>query len=160
MKKIAIIVAVVLIAVLVIRLAMPGDQKRIVKTILKGRDAIEQENADELMSVISLSYRDEYGMAYVPVKRLFMQLFEQFENSKIGCTFTSIEIANDTADVTCDIWWTTKIRGREYSLIGKRSSPEKLILTLAKGELAWKVISSKWQSFPSVESLIAQPQFQ
>jgi hypothetical protein len=153
LKTLLIIVAVVVVATVAVRLLTPSDQKRIAKTINKACGAMESESIDDFMSAFSLAYRDEYGLAYLPLKRVVSDMFSELDHIKVGRSLGKVTVNGDTADVALDVWATGTLEGQRCRIVGTPGNPERLTVKLVKGEFKWAIISSHWETFPSVEAL-------
>ncbi len=154
MKKILIVAAVLVIAIVALRLLRPSDRTRIVKTLTTSVASVESESLDKLMSTISLTYRDQLGLAYLPLRRVFSDMFRELDNIKVGCTIVDIAIRGDTADAVLDVWATGAIQGQRCRIIGSSGSPERITVTLAKGEVKWAIVGSRWETLPTIEGLM------
>ncbi|MBD3393186.1 MAG: hypothetical protein GF418_13745 [Chitinivibrionales bacterium] len=155
MKKIVLLAgAAAIAAFFIVRMIMPDDRVRIERTITRGRDAIEREDIDDLMKVVSLTYRGQSGLSYLTLRRMFERLFESSDRITAGCRFAGIDISGDTADAVLDVWLSGMVDGQRYRIIGSATAPERLTVILAKGELKWAVVATKWDRVPSVETML------
>jgi len=155
MKKWILIIAVIAAAAALVRLLMPGDRARIMTAVTKGKTAIERENIDKVMSVVSIGYRDEYGFTYAALRKTFADMFGRLDNISLGCDIGDATIRGDTADVALDVSLSGTINGERYRIIGD-GTPEPITVRFARDGLAWKAVGSRWENFPSVEALLGE----
>lgn len=113
-----------------------------VSGVIKGVEkAMEHEDAEKIMSGISLKYTDDYGFNYPMVKRLLSDLFKDFENFDVTIKNPVIQIKEDTATAKFDMWVAVDWNDNpSYYIVGTNRSAAHIRAFFAREFLSWKVV--------------------
>lgn len=143
MRKLAVGLLLVVIAVISVYINIPNDYKKeIKKTVSKGKIAVEHKHIDDFMSCISYSYRDAFGLAYLPLKRVMTDAFGRFNDIGIDYKIEEINLKNDTAEVKLSLTVSGEADHQRYFIIGGNGA-DTLMLTVVKENLKWLVKKSE-----------------
>lgn len=112
-----------------------------VRGVIKGIEkAMEQEDAEKIMSGISLKYTDDYGFDYPMAKRMLSDLFKDFDKFDVTIKNSVIKIKDDTATVKFDAWVAVDWNGTPSYIVGTNRSAAHIRAFLAREFLRWKVV--------------------
>ena len=141
MKKTGLLVIIVLLLAGIILFYSGILDKWRVRGIIKGIEkAMEQEDAEKIMSGISLKYADDYGFDYPMAKRMLSDLFKDFEKFDVTIKNPVIQIKDDTAIVKLDVRVAVDWNGNPSYIVGTNRSAAHIRAFLAKEFLSWKVV--------------------
>ncbi len=131
-------------AFVLFRYILVSEEDRIRKVIYQGKEAIEQEDLEGVMTQISRYYRDEYGLNYLAVRGVFQRVFKEFDDINIRIEGMTIEIA-DNGEGTVDLitWATAQGPDKIRYIVGGSHEPCEVIITLDKERGSWRVNSTK-----------------
>ena len=116
-----------------------SPERQIRKVLSRGEAAIEAKDLDGAMAIVSLQYRDELGLAYLPLKKMLGMVFDEFESLNINLANLKIDIQKDKALVQADLRITTAVGSEKMYVVGSRSEPLPVRIALIKELLKWKV---------------------
>jgi len=128
-----------------------SPERRIRAVLSDSEAAIEAKDLDRAMSHVSLQYRDEQGLAYLPMKRLMKRAFDQFEGFDIRLSDIRIDINEDQALIQADLEVLVVSQNEKAYLIGSRQEPVPIRIALAKETLNWKILSVNGIRLPITE---------
>lgn len=128
-----------------------SPERRIRAVLSDSEAAVEAKDLDRAMSHVSLQYRDEQGLAYLPMKRLMKMAFGQFEGFDIRLTDIRIDINKDQALIQADLEVLVVSQNEKAYLIGSRQEPVPIRIALAKETLNWKILSVNGFRLPITE---------
>ena len=121
-----------------------SETKRVDRTIMLGKRAIENEDLPTVMSLIHEDYDNGFGMDYERLERWFINQFQRYQGIKIFIPVKKIRINKDIA--VCSLRVSIQARNPidlEYELIyGYSSWGDELILELAKLDNRWLLIEA------------------
>lgn len=157
MKKIALLISIVAVAILVAILLLPNDHKKIENIIKKGRNGIKNENVLKIMSLVSRDYGDKYGFTYGALRNAFIGMFRLMDSIEVQYSIIEINIEGDSATALVDVWVSRKLVNGGQDIIGKKHDPERLKLCFVKLHLKWLVMESEWLEYPILKGLIDFP---
>jgi hypothetical protein len=143
-KKIIVFLLITAGIAVVIFLLCLNQEKKIRSVVDRGAAAIEHESIEEIEPLVSKRYRDEYGLSYMHVLKLFTHIFEQFDSLDVGCTVRSIIVERDSAIAVVDVDLRGKILEKREYIVGSAFHKEPLELTLKRTLFRWKVIRAHW----------------
>lgn len=132
-------------------LSWNSPERRIRAVLSDSKAAIEAKDLDRAISHVSLQYRDEQGLAYLPMKRLMKRAFDQFEGFDVRLADIRIDISKDQALVQADLEILVVSQNEKAYLIGSQEEPVPIRITLAKEILDWKILSVNGIRIPSTE---------
>ena len=116
-----------------------SPERQIRKVLSRGEAAIEAKDLDGAMALVSLQYRDELGLAYLPLKKMIELVFEEFESLDLNLANFKIDIQEDKALVQADLRITAAVGGEKSYVVGSRTEPVPVRIALIKELLLWKV---------------------
>ncbi|UCG78703.1 MAG: hypothetical protein JSV21_02385 [Nitrospirota bacterium] len=142
-KRTLILITLLIVVPVSIYFLMPGDKARIRKMIRKGAAAVEQENLDETMKAVSLSYRDEHGMTYLLLKKGFERFFRMFDDIEVDIEKVDVTVDDDAASSEIYVR-VIATRGTERSyIVGDAADPLKIVFSLEKEKIRWQITSAR-----------------
>ena len=126
---------------------MPSDKALITKLVEKGRKACETKNADAILGVMSMDYRDNNGMTYIVARKILENVFTKYDDIKITVRGLKVEVDDDEKGATA----TFSARA-EATVLRTKGNPENfpvrevesvdgVKLHLTKMPTGWRVIS-------------------
>src|SRR3990172_2202845 len=118
-----------------------SPERRIRGVLTDSEAAVQAEDLDRVMSHISLQYRDDQGLAYLPLKRLMKMAFDQFEGLDVRLSDIRIDIKKDQALVQADLEVLVVQQHEKAYLMGSREQPLPIRISLANQTLKWKILS-------------------
>lgn len=152
-KKLLIGSLFLLILIAGLYLLWPSDEKRIRRLFEKGAKAVEVEDLDGVMSVISYNYRDDYGVTYLYLKNLLKKEFDIM--SDVDVEYEDLEIKvlkggkGESPQVSGRATAEMKVRviatiGNETGyILGDIKTPLQLTFTLNKERAKWLIVKTE-----------------
>lgn len=145
-KSIVLLILIILIPI-IIYLLWPSDESRIRKVFKEGSKAIEKEDLDAVMSMVSFNYRDEYGFTYLYIKESMKSVFLRMSDIKIEYENLKIIVNDKTATAEMDIRVIARIGSDTGYILGDLPKPAHLKFTLEKERTKWLVIKTEGLPF-------------
>ena len=121
-------------------LSWDSPERRIRTALSDMKAAIESKDLDRAMSQVSLQYRDEQGLAYLPMKRLMKMAFDRFEGFDIRLSDIRIDINKDKALIQVDLEVIVGSPNEKAYLIGTQQEPLPIRIALSKEHMNWKIL--------------------
>lgn len=144
MKKRTIIIFFILAFIpLAVYLLWPSDEARIKKLIKEGKVAVEKEEIDNVMSKISFSYRDDYGMTYLYIKKILEKQFNAMSDIQIEYENLRINVKDDSAAVALDLRVIATYGSDTGYIIGDIEEPVHMKFTLEKERTKWLIVKTE-----------------
>jgi len=138
-KKIAFILLIISVP-LIILILWPSDTARIRKLIKRGADGFEAINIEEIMSCVSYTYQDEYGMSYLIIQKGIERFLKQLDKIKIEYEDLEIVVNDRTATADLDVR-VIGTRGEHTQYVaGDFDTPLHMTFTLEKERMKWLVV--------------------
>ncbi len=145
-KLILIALGLILAAWLVFRI-IPSDENRIHRLIHEAAKAVEREDLDGVMGVISLSYRDSYGLTYAAWRALFQRGFNKYMDIRVWIRSLDIKVNGDEAEAT----FSLRVEATVAATTGDPDklptrdvgSLERAKLRFKREALGWRVVSGE-----------------
>lgn len=142
-KTVLIIMAAVA-AFILIRYLLVSDEARIKKVIYKGKAAIEQEDFEGALTLVSREYQDDYGLNKMAIAALLKRLYAQFDDITIYVEWMEVEIVESGLGQAAILTWVTAKWGDEVGyIVGNAESPRRVVFTLAKEGKHWRVVNTE-----------------
>ena len=142
-KRIISSLFILIITPIILYLMYPTDETRIKKLLEEGRNAIEQEDLDQVMAKVSYNYQDEYGLTYLSMKEQMKKLFQQMNDIKVEYENLEIKVHEQTASAEMDLRVIAQVGTDTGYVFGDYPNPEHLMLILQKERTKWYVINIK-----------------
>jgi hypothetical protein len=121
------------------------DQDKVKKVVHKVRQAAEDKDIKQVLSLLSKTYKDPQGNTYNDMKDLLLYYF--FKHAKISIFITDLEVRVNRPVATAG--FQAVLSGRNKAESAGNILPEALgayafnvSLTLESGE--WRIVSAKW----------------
>ena len=118
-----------------------SPERQIRKTLSKVVTAFEAEDIDGTIAHFSLKYRDDMGLAYLNIKQLMKQGFEEFEGFDVLLSIRDFKIADNAAVVFADFRLIIEAQGQKAYIIGSHDNPIPIEFRFAKEILKWKILA-------------------
>lgn len=102
-----------------------------------GAAAVEAEDLETALTILSPRYRDERGWTQPIVRRLLRDAFAEFDQFRLDMGTPQIEIDRDKAIVRMAVRLRVTMGGQEGLLVGGQVEPAKLELEFEKAGGQW-----------------------
>lgn len=102
------------------------------------------------MSHVSLQYSDDYGIKYLIVKRILIDVFKEFDGFKVLLDNIEIEVKEDKAVASFDLRIIVTLHNQPGYLVGSTDSPAKIMMYFIKERLKWQVIKVSGVRMPNL----------
>ena len=145
-----IILMIIVIAAIIVKFFLVSEKSRILKVINEGRAAVEAEDVEKSMSHVSLQYSDDYGIKYLIVKRILIDVFKEFDGFKVLLDNIEIEVKEDKAVASFDLRIIVTLHNQPGYLVGSTDSPAKIKVYFVKERLKWQVIKVSGIRMPNL----------
>ena len=145
-----IILIIIVIAAIIVKFFLVSEKSRILKVINEGRAAVEAEDIEKCMSHVSLQYSDDYGIKYLIVKRILIDVFKEFDGFKVLLDNIEIEVKEDKAVASFDLRIIVTLHNQPGYLVGSTDSPAKIMMYFIKERLKWQVIKVSGVRMPNL----------
>lgn len=144
-KKAVAFILLLILAPIAIYLFWPSDQNRIRKLVKEGSLAVEKEDIDKAMSLVSFNYADDLGLNYVYLRKLLEREFAAL--SEIDVEYENLEVEVNKGGETATAAFALRViaasGGRKGYFFGDMKGPVRLKLDLEKGPARnWLVIGA------------------
>ncbi|MBI5043894.1 MAG: hypothetical protein HZC10_08760 [Nitrospirae bacterium] len=133
-------ILIIAVSGIIIKFLLVSEKSRILKVINEGKDAIEAEDVEKCMSYVSLQYADDYGLRYLIVKRILIDVFKEFDGFKVLLDNVEIEVKEDKAVATFDLRIIVTLHNQPGYLVGTTDKPAKAKVYFIKERLKWQVV--------------------
>ncbi len=120
-------------------LLWPNDERAITRIFGEGARAVRSEDIEELMSLISLTYKDDAGLTYLSVRPALKRLFASFSDIAAEYQIRRISINDSAASADLHITVTAAVDGENTYVLGDRETPAHLVFTLQREQGRWLV---------------------
>jgi hypothetical protein len=139
-KTVLIIMAAVA-AFILIKYLLVSDEARIKKVIYKGKAAIEQEDFEGALKLVSRDYQDDYGLNKMAIAAILKRVYAEFDDIAIYVEWMEVEILESGLGQAAILTWVTA-QGREGVgyIVGNAENPSRVVFTLAKEGRHWRVV--------------------
>ena len=144
MSRKTIVLLFLFIAVpVIIYFVMPTDKARIRKLIKKGAEAVEQKDLKEVMSCVSLTYMDDYGISYLYLKKGFESLFSTYDSIEVEYESVKVIVDEKRAVAELDVWVIASRGPNAAYIVGDAGNGLHIKFLLEKEKLKWQVIKTE-----------------
>lgn len=116
-----------------------SPERQIRKVLSKGITAVEAKDLDGVMAQVSLQYRDEAGLAYLPLKKMLRTVFERYESLDVNLANFKMDIQEDKALVQAGLRMFTTLGGERRYVVGSRTGASPVRIAFIKEFLLWKI---------------------
>lgn len=123
------------------------EELRIRSWVNEARTAVESEDLESAVSLISEDYRDKRGWTRHLIQRLLRDAFSQFDHFEFEMDSLGIEVAENEARVAFDLRLYVWLKNQRGLLLGSLDEPAHLELVLTRFKRQWLV--SEIKRFPS-----------
>lgn len=128
---------VLMLSPVIIYLLWPSDEARVRKLIKQGAAAIEKEDLDRVMSLVSFNYRDDYGLTYILIRKVFEEQFRAMSDIKIEYENLKVQAAGEKATADLDLRVIATIGNNTGYIFGDLRQAAHLKLSLEKEHARW-----------------------
>ena len=142
-KKAAALLFLLILSPIVIYLLWPSDEGRIKRLVKEGADAVEREDIEGVMSKVSFSYHNEYGLNYMMLKRILAEQFELMSEIDVEYENLRVEVKDREAAALMDIRMIAAIGQDTGYYIGDIKEPLHIKLHLNKERAKWLVVGAE-----------------
>jgi hypothetical protein len=133
----------------------PQNSERSIRKLLgKCAASIENRSIEGALSGVSFAYRDEFGLSYLVLKRLFEKAFARMSELDVQYAVTDVRVLKDSATVGLEVAVSAFVEGQTQYVLGSPHNREQMILKLAREELGWRVVSSSGMPGRELEDLL------
>jgi hypothetical protein len=137
-RKWLIVIALFCIAIIVF-IVYPTDEKQILSIIKKCRNAVAEENTDEIMNHLSYNYLDSYGNGYIQVRQILNSAFKKLDDIQVDNNVEKIIIDNGHAEVVLSVRVIASFGDERGYIIGDAVNAQNVTLRLDKGTHRWLI---------------------
>jgi hypothetical protein len=142
-RKTIILLFLFIVIPITIYFVMPTDTSRIKKLIKRGADAIERKDVKEVMSCVSLTYRDDYGMSYLYLKKGFERLFNAYDSLEVEYENVAVVVDDKRAVAELDVWVIASRVSNTAYIAGDAGNGLTIKFLLQKEKLRWQVVKTE-----------------
>jgi len=132
----------ILLALLIVAawLFWPSDESRIRRTLREETKAFEAGNLDGVMTGVSYTYRDAYGMPYIAMKGYLKRFFEQFSDIGVECGDPGIRLLGEEEAVAeLNVRVLATMGNERGYILGDLKGPVRVRVFLRKEHAAWLI---------------------
>lgn len=143
-KSIALLI-IIFAAPVIIYLLWPTEEARIKKLVRQSAQAIEEENIEDAMSVVSFNYQDQYGLSYLLIKKGLEQYFQKYSDMEVEYEGLRVEVAEGAQEATVSMGLSVlAMRGQDMGYVLGGDGPVHFALKLKKGGplKKWQVVEA------------------
>ena len=119
------------------------DELRLRGLILEARAAVESEDLERAITLVSEDYWDERGWTYYLIRRLLRDAFAQFDHFEFEMDSPGIEVNGKEAHVAFDLRLFVRMKNQRGLLLGSLDEPAHLELVLTRVKRQWLVTGIK-----------------
>lgn len=155
-RKLVIGLLFVSVLILVLYFLWPSDEARIRKLFKEGAAAVESRDLDGVMSKVSFTYRDEYGVTYLYLKEILKREFNRLSDIQVEYGELNIQIikkggsrgdqrssdAPDIAMAEMDIRVIATVGTGTGYIVGDVKTPVHMKFTLEKERMKWLIVKA------------------
>ena len=142
-RKTIILLFLLIVVPIIIYFVMPTDKARIKKLIKKGAVAVEQKDIKEVMSCVSLTYMDDYGMSYLYLKKGFERLFRTSDSIEVDYEGVQVVVDEKKAVAELDVWAIASRGANAAYIVGDAGNGIHIKFILQKEKLKWQVVKTE-----------------
>jgi len=142
-RKSIIFLFLLILAPVIIYFLWPSDESRIKKLIKEGAQAIEKKEVDNVMSKVSFTYQDDYGLSYALLKKVLEDQFRVMSDIKVEDENLKIDVKENSASAELDVRVIATMGNQTGYIIGDIKKPEHLKFTLEKERVKWLVTKTE-----------------
>lgn len=126
------------------RFIFVSETKRVDRTIMLGKRAIENEDLPTVMSLVHEDYDNGFGMDYERLERWFINQFQRYQGIKIFIPVKKIRVNKDIAvcSLRVGIQAQNPVTGEPELIYGYSTWGDELILNLVKSDNRWFFIGA------------------
>ncbi len=143
-KKTIAFLFLLIVSPVLIYFLWPTDESRIKKLVGECAKAVEKEDIDALMSKISFTYQDDYGLSYILLKKLIEDGFRRFSEIDAEHENLKVDVMDEKATATFDIRVIASHGQERGYFMGDIKEPVHITLYLEKGPLGkWLIVKAE-----------------
>jgi len=143
-KKTIAFLFLLIVSPVLIYFLWPTDESRIKKLAGECIRAAEKEDLDTLMSKISFTYQDDYGLSYILLKKLIEDGFRRFSEIDAEHENLKVNVMDEKATATFDIRVIASHGQERGYFMGDIKEPAHITLHLEKGPLGkWLIVKAE-----------------
>lgn len=125
-------------------LLWPSDEARIRKLVRKGALAVEKEDLEAVMSLVSFAYQDEHGLGYMLLKEVLKRHFGMYSDIEVEYEGLMVEVEGGRAEAEMRVRVLASEGGMRGYIFGDLKEPLRLGLELEKSPAKkWLVTSAR-----------------
>jgi len=135
--------ALLILTPAILYLVWPSDEGRIKKLFREGAKAVEARKAEDVMSLVSYNYTDEYGLSYLVLRQGFDRTFKEMSGIQVEYEIKDIKIKDKNATAELEVR-VIATQGKDTGyVVGDAARPAHLKFALEKERTAWLISSSE-----------------
>jgi hypothetical protein len=148
--QVALLIAVIVVVLAVRHYYSPGEvvRRRLVATI----DAFEDERMLAVMSAISRSYSDPWGLDYETLAGILHELMESYDDLQMDLMFDKPEVGEDEVRIGLRFILWGSDRGTRGYIVGSLSAPCTAVLVWRKEQPGWRLTSTAELDIPELRN--------
>ncbi|MBI5181784.1 MAG: hypothetical protein HZA06_02600 [Nitrospirae bacterium] len=131
---------IVIVVIIIVKFVFVSEKGKILSIIKEGKAAIEAEDAAKSMSYVSLQYSDDYGLKYLMVQRILIEVFKEFDGFNVILNNIEIEVNEDKAIATFDLRVNVTLHNQQGYLVGTNDGPARVKMDFIKERFKWQVV--------------------
>jgi hypothetical protein len=140
-KKSIALLALLILFPIVLYVLRPSDEGRIKKLFREGARAVEAGRVEDVMSLVSYNYADEYGLSYLGLKQGFERTFKEMAGIQVEYEIKDISIKDKNATAALDVR-VIATHGQDTGyFVGDAARPAHLKFSLEKERMKWLISS-------------------
>jgi hypothetical protein len=148
--QVGLLIAVIVVVLAVRHYFSPGEvvRRQLVATI----DAFEDERMLAVMSAISRSYSDPWGLDYETLAGVLHELMDTYDDLQVDLVFDKPEVGEDEVRIGFQfVLWGSEQGTRGY-IVGSLSAPCTAVLVWRKEQPGWRLASTAELDIPELRN--------
>ncbi|MBI4715605.1 MAG: hypothetical protein HY760_06695 [Nitrospirae bacterium] len=117
-----------------------SDRVRIQGALESAEEAVEREDLNGLMALLSPRYQDAYGFNKLLVRRVVQDTFREFDRFEVEAGGAVIAVEGENARVRIPVELRVDWAGQRAYLVGTNAKPAPMEIALRKEGLRWRVV--------------------
>ncbi|HSB51126.1 MAG TPA: hypothetical protein VLD40_00575 [Dissulfurispiraceae bacterium] len=120
-------------------LLWPNDERRISRLFGDGARAVRTEDLEEVMSHVSLTYKDDAGLTYLSLRPALKRLFTSFSDIVVEYELRQISVSDSAASADLYVTVSAAVDGENVYVLGDGETPTRLVFALEREKGKWLV---------------------
>lgn len=138
--KTILVILVIIGCFLLFKYVLVSDEARIRRVISQGKAAIEKEDFEKALKLVSRDYQDDFGLNKLAVAALLKRLFHEFDAIEIHIEEMEVEVREQgLGQATLLTWVTARMQDQTGFICGSTEEPCRVTFFLAKEGGRWLV---------------------